>query len=80
MINEILVTPAWLSDAGIRNAVQRRILNSTVIDTKELGVASREGQVTLSGTVANYVEKIEAGLLAGEVMGVKEVENDIAVE
>ena len=80
MINEIVVTPAWHSDASIRNAVLRRILSSTVIETKELGVAFQEGQITLSGTVASYVEKIEAGLLASEIMGVKEIKNDIAVK
>ena len=80
MINEIVVIPAWRSDVSIRSAVLRRILNSAIIETKELGVAFQEGQVTLAGTVASYVEKIEAGLLANEVMGVKEVKNDIAVK
>ena len=80
VINQITVTPAYRSDASIRNAVQRRILNSAVIETKELRVISREGRITLSGTVASYAEKKEAELLASEVMGVKEIKNEIIVE
>jgi osmotically-inducible protein OsmY len=80
VLNEIAVTPTQHSDASIRNAVQRRILNSAVIETKELGVACHEGRVTLAGTVASYAEKREAGILASEVMGVKEVKNEIIVE
>jgi len=57
VINEIAVTPVYRSDASIRNAVQRRILNSAIIETKELRVISREERITLSGTVASYAEK-----------------------
>ncbi|GBD96390.1 osmotically-inducible protein Y precursor [bacterium BMS3Bbin05] len=80
VINEIKVMPVWRSDTDISNAVQRRILDSAVIESQGITVNSVNGKVTLSGSVATYSEKEEAGLLAGEVRGVKEVENNIKIK
>ncbi len=77
VINRIEIKPTWRSDADIRNAVRRRILNSAVIESQGIAVTSDNGKVTLSGTVDTYSEEKEAELLAGEVRGVKEVENII---
>ncbi len=80
LINEITVSPTWRSDTDIRNAVRRRILNSAVIESEGISVKCVDSKVTLSGKVASYTELKEAELLASEVRGVKEVENNITFE
>ena len=80
VLNEIQVLPNWRSDADIRNAVYRRILNSAVINSDGISTGCVDGRVTLSGKVASYSEKKEADLLAGEIRGVKEVTNNITIE
>ena len=80
VINEITVSPGWRSDTDIRNAVRRRILNSSVIESEGIHVQCVDGKVTLSGKVDSYSQKREAGLLASEVRGVKDVENNITIE
>jgi len=80
VINKITVSPAWRSDADIRNAIRRRILNSTVIESEGISVKCVDGKVTLSGKVDSYSEEKEAELIASEVRGVKEVKNNITTE
>ena len=77
VIDQIVVSPGFHLDTDISNAVRRRILNSAIIDSQGLKVDCKDGVVTLSGEVTSYVEQQEAGLLASEVRGVKEVKNDI---
>ena len=79
-VNQIIVSPGWRSDVDIRNAVRRRILNSTVIESEGIFVTCSEGKVTVSGTVDAWNERAEAGLLASEVRGVKEVQNNITTK
>ncbi len=80
VLNKIQVTPVRRSDADICNAVRRRIINSAVIESQGIKVNCVNGKVSLSGTVDAYPEENEAGVLAGEVRGVKEVENNIITE
>ena len=80
VVNKISVVPTWRSDADIRNAVQRRILNSAVIDSQGIEVSSSGGTVTLSGSVDAWNESQEAALLASEVRGVKKVVDDISTK
>ncbi|MGO8744996.1 MAG: BON domain-containing protein [Thermoguttaceae bacterium] len=80
VIDNITVKPIFRWDTDISNAVSRRILNSAVIKSQGLSVACKDGVVTLSGTVASYSEEQQAGLLASEVRGVKEVKNNIVTK
>jgi osmotically-inducible protein OsmY len=80
VVNKIGVTPSYRSDADIRNAVRRRILNSAVIESQRMTVTCLDGKVTLAGTVDSWSESEQAGLLASEVRGVKDVKNDIWLE
>ena len=77
VIDKLTVTPSYYWDTDISNAVRRRILNSAVIKSQGLIVACKDGVVTLSGTVGSYAEQQQAGLLASEVRGVKEVRNNV---
>jgi osmotically-inducible protein OsmY len=49
------------------------------IEHKEIGVAAKNGVVTLSGSVSSYSEKWEAERAAERVSGVKAVANDMTV-
>ncbi len=80
VIDLLTVVPSPRSDADIRYAVRRRILNSAAIHSQGIAMECVDGKVTLTGIVASYAEKEEAGLLAGEVSGVREVENNIVVQ
>ena len=77
VINEILVIPVWRSDADIRHAVKRRILDSAAITSEGIRVTVDDGRVTLLGEAPDWGEVQQAGLLASEVTGVKKVTNDI---
>jgi len=77
VIDQLTVTPSIRWDTDISNVVRRRILNSAVIKSQGLIVTCKDGVVTLSGTVGSYSEEQQAGLLASEVGGVKEVKNNI---
>ena len=77
VINEISVTPSFRSDVDIASHVRRRILNDAVIESEGIRVTSVNGKVTLHGDVATWSEAQQATLLASEVRGVKEVENEI---
>ena len=79
VVNKIVVAPTWRLDSDIRDAIRRRILNSAVIVSEDIKVACSEGKVALSGTVNSWTESEEAGLVASEVRGVKEVVNNISV-
>jgi osmotically-inducible protein OsmY len=78
VIDKLTVTPSYRSDTDISNAVRRRFLNSAVIQSQALSVTCKDGVVTLSGTVDSYPQEDEAGMLASEVRGVKEVTNNIS--
>jgi osmotically-inducible protein OsmY len=77
VVNQITVESGWRSDADIESVVRRRILNSAVINSENISVASLAGHVTLSGEVDSWSEWEEAGLLAGSVRGVGEVINNL---
>jgi osmotically-inducible protein OsmY len=79
VINKLKVEPIYRLDAEIRQDLRRRIINSSMIKSENLGVRVENGVVFLTGSVGSSVEKNEASLLAGEVRGVKEVENHIEI-
>ena len=79
VINKILVVPVSRPDIEIRQAIRKRIVNSSVIVSELLGVKVNKDEVTLSGKVPSYSEKQEVSFLASEVRGVVSVENNIVV-
>ena len=80
VIDKLTVTPSYRSDTDISNAVRRRILNIAVIQSQWLSVTTKDGVVTLSGTVDSYPQEDQAKLLASEVRGVKDVANNISTK
>jgi len=80
VVNELFVTPSFRFDADITQNVRKRLINSASIPSDALHVTVHQGIVTLEGQVASWAERQEAGLLAGEVRGVKDVANQLVVQ
>jgi len=80
VVNELFVAPSFRVDADITQAVRQRLSTSAPIASDALRVTVHQGTVTLEGTVASWAERQEAGLLAGEVRGVRAVTNTLVVQ
>ena len=67
------------TDVRLRNFVIRELDWDPLVDAIEIGVAAKEGIVTLTGFVETYVDKLAAERVAKRVRGVRGVANDITV-
>jgi len=67
------------SDERIREDINDRLTDNNDIDTYEIVVAVKEGEVTLSGNVDNRRDKRLAEDIADSVSGVKNVQNQLRV-
>lgn len=70
---------ATRSDAEVAAEVQQKINADSAVTNKAITVNSRNGVVTLAGTVANETERIAASNDAAAVNGVKQVVNNLTV-
>lgn len=68
------------TDSSIKEDVLEELQWQPSIDETQIGVVVKDGIVTLSGTVDNYVKKREAENAAKSVVGVKAVAEDIEVK
>ena len=66
-------------DLRLRNAVMRQLEWDPEVDASEIGVAARDGAVTLTGYIGTYGGKLAAERCAARVRGVRAVANDIGV-
>ena len=80
VVNELFIAPSFRVDADITQDVRQRLSTSAAIASDALRVTVHQGTVTLEGTVASWAERQEAGLLAGEVRGVRAVTNTLVVQ
>ena len=78
---EETVTTATLTDADVRvrDAVMRQLDWDPEVDASAVGVAAKNGTVTLSGFIDTYAGKLAAERAAKRVHGVRAVANDIEV-
>ncbi|MGZ4827991.1 MAG: BON domain-containing protein [Terriglobales bacterium] len=67
------------SDAQIANQVQSKITADGNIQSKQIGVQSANGVVTLSGNVSSELERSTAANDAAQISGVKTVVNNLQV-
>jgi osmotically-inducible protein OsmY len=67
------------SDADIKRDVEAELRWDPDIDATDVGVAVKDGVVTLTGFVRSYMQKWQAERDAKRVMGVSGVANDIEV-
>src|SRR6478735_5882807 len=67
------------SDSDIKSDVEQELRWDTDIDASDIGVAVKDGIVTLSGFVRSYTHKWQAERDAKRIAGVVGVANDIEV-
>jgi len=67
------------TDSKLRHDVLEELQWDPGIDANEIGVAVKEGVVTLAGDVSRYGEKMAAERAVKRVYGVKAVANDLRV-
>ena len=75
------MTTATLTDADIRtrSSIQHQIDWDPQVDGSAIGVAAKDGVVTLTGYIDTYAGKLAAERAAKRVRGVRAVANDIEV-
>jgi osmotically-inducible protein OsmY len=66
-------------DIRIREAVSKELAWDSDVDASAIGVAARDGAVTLTGFIDSYVGKLAAERAAKRVRGVRAVANDVQV-
>lgn len=71
---------APLGDAAIAERVRAVLQRETELEALKIDVESREGHVFLEGTVRTDGERMEAGLAAARVAGVRSVTNNLGIE
>jgi osmotically-inducible protein OsmY len=62
-----------MTDLEVKNNVESELSWEPGIDAAEIGVAVKDGIVTLTGRVLSYWEKVEAEQPAARVLGVKAI-------
>jgi osmotically-inducible protein OsmY len=67
------------SDVQVRDAVVRQLDWDPQVDASDIGVAARDGVVTLTGFVDSYAGKLAAERVAKRVRGVRAVANEVTV-
>jgi len=75
------VTTATLTetDVRVRDAVMRQLDWDPEVDASAVGIAAKNGSVTLTGFIDTYAAKLAAERAAKRVHGVRAVANDIDV-
>lgn len=73
-------TAEYFADGGITAKVRGAFARHLDRDAEEVVVDTREGEVQLSGTVAQADDVGRAAAVAGGIDGVKSVKNDIRVK
>lgn len=68
------------TDAEIRLDVERELQWDPSIDDRRMGVAVRNGVVTLTGDVAHYSARLAAEDIVKRIRGVRAIANDIQVK
>ena len=68
-----------MTDAEIRKNVEAELSFEPSINASEIGIAVKDGIVTLTGRVDSYWEKIAAEEAAARVAGVKAVANELEI-
>ena len=67
------------NNSELQEAVQNAIKWEPLLNAAEIGVAVKDGVVTLTGTVDSYAKKIEAENATKKVIGVKALVEKIEV-
>jgi osmotically-inducible protein OsmY len=74
------MSTATMSDSELQSEVMNELKWEPSVDPAHIGVAVKDGVVSLSGYVSSYAEKYAAERAAKRVYGVKAVVNEIEVK
>lgn len=81
VVNQITVEPSViLPDEKLQNAIVTALRNDAATDSYEVMVDTANGEVTLTGTVDSWQERVLCATVTKGVMGVTDVKNDITVD
>ena len=69
-----------IDDTELRRRVLSELDWEPALDASSIGVAAKDGIVTLTGTVGSYAEKLNAERAAKRVSGVKAVAEELSVK
>jgi len=69
-----------LTDLALQENVAAELAFDPSIDASKIGVAAKDGVITLSGAVASYAQKVAAEKDAKRVVGVRGLASEITVE
>jgi osmotically-inducible protein OsmY len=67
-------------DTKLQHGVLAELEWDPSVDASKIGVAAKDGVVTLTGSVNRYIDKMTAERVAKRVYGVKAVANDIEIK
>ncbi len=78
--NQIKVKPETPTDATIKQRIKGALRANPYTESYEIGIAVKNGKVTLAGTVDTYFEKARADDIAARIYGVLGVRNLLQVD
>lgn len=77
--NEIELDPGTVLDPALETRLTTVLQRDALIEAREIGVDVDHGVAKLTGTVGNFAEKAQAGILARMTPGIRGVQNDLKV-
>lgn len=69
-----------MNDLELKKAVEGELMWEPSVNAAEIGVAAKEGIVTLTGRVSSYWQKVSAERAASRVLGVRAIVNELEVK
>jgi len=69
-----------INDGVITTKVKASLFSDSIIESSDISVVTRDGEVQLSGFVDNQAQMDRAFELAGKVAGVKRVLNEMSIK
>jgi len=75
-----VMPPLSVTDSGLKADVESALISDPATDLFQIDVGVSGGVIILTGHVDSWQEKRLCGIVAKNVMGVKEVQNDIVYE
>jgi osmotically-inducible protein OsmY len=78
--DRVTVSPSMRPQADIIMDVRRRIMHDQMLQACRIDVTATDATITLQGIVQSLAESQHAAVVAGEVRGVRAVNNDLVIE